>query len=94
MDKDETQYVMVGKCPNCGVEFVRPPEIEVATCKCESVTAVPLRPALLLPAPMYNKCQRIADRANVTVDAFVDALLEIAIAEYEKIGFMEVIKVG
>jgi len=52
------------------------------------------KPALILPSPMYSKCQKIADQNNITVEAFVNALLEVALDEIEKFGFMEVTQVG
>lgn len=69
------KYVAVGKCSVCGKEFVRPAVCTDATCDCESARVVPLHPALVLPARLHKRLQKIADLAGIPLEEFVNALL-------------------
>lgn len=81
---------MVGECPRCKREFVRPPECDVAACDCQSAIEIPLHPVLILPTRMYNRFQRIADRADVTMDALMSKVLEFGIKKFEGMNVKEV----
>ena len=45
---------------------------------------------LMLPARLYEPFQRIAEREDLTMDALVNAVLDVMIDKVKKIGFMEV----
>jgi len=74
---------MIGTCPRCGKEFVRPAECDVAACDCESSVEVPLKPALIFPRSIYNRLQRAADEAGVTVERIVEEILKVGFKNYE-----------
>ena len=78
------KYVAVGVCQHCGKEFVRSPVCSHAACNCQSSTPVPLHPALILPVKLHKRLSRIAGLAHISVEVFVNKLLEVA-AE-EKLG--------
>ena len=69
------KYVAVGVCPNCGKEFVRPPICTAAACDCQSVTEVPLHPALILPSRLHAKLKKVADTAGISMEDFVNAII-------------------
>jgi len=85
--------MMVGECPRCGREFVRPPECDVAACDCESAREVPLHPVLILPTRIYNQFQKIADRAGVTIDALINRILELGIEKIKGLNVKEVLQI-
>jgi len=74
---------MVGECPNCGREFIRPADCDVAACDCESAREVPLYPTLVLPTRMYNEFKKIADREKIPLETLVNMVLELAIEYVE-----------
>ena len=87
------RYLMVGECPNCGREFIRPPECDVAACDCESAREVQLHPTLILPTRMYNKFRKIADRAGVSIDLLVNKVLELGIEKIKGMNVKEVMQI-
>lgn len=80
----KVRYVAVGVCERCGKEFVRDPLCTHAACDCQSVTAVPLHPAVILPDELHKQLSRIADLAGVSVEVLVNKLLEVAAKEKNK----------
>jgi hypothetical protein len=88
MGKAKVRYVAVGVCPSCRKEFVRPPSCSHAICDCSSIIEVPLHPALILPERLYAKIKHVTDLAEVTVEALVNKMLEVAVKE--KLKEMEI----
>ena len=82
--KMKVKYVAVGKCASCGKEFVRPAVCTHAACDCSSVIEVPLHRALILPCRLHKKIKRIADLAEVSVEDFVNKMIEVAAKEKVK----------
>jgi len=76
---------MVGECSNCGREFVRPPECDVAACDCASAIEVPLHPVLSLPPRIFNKFKKVADRAGVSMDLLVNKVLELGLEKLQEV---------
>jgi len=73
---------MVGTCPRCGKEFMRPAECDTAACDCESAVEVPLKPALIFPLRVYKRLQKAAEAAGVTIEGLVNAILEIGLEKF------------
>lgn len=84
----KVKYVAVGVCERCGKEFVRDPLCTHAACDCQSVTAVPLHPAVILPSRLHKQLSCIAELAGVSVEALVNKMLEFAAKE--KLGELKI----
>jgi len=46
-------------------------ECTTAACACESAVEVPLSPALILPARIFKRCQRITDKEGDTIENII-----------------------
>ena len=79
LNMGKIQYLMIGTCPNCKRKFIRPAECDAAACDCTSAVLVPLRPVLLLPPKMFNKIEKIANSAGVSLEKLVGAVMEEAL---------------
>ena len=71
------RLVKIGKCGNCGKEFVRPPSCTHAACNCENPPVeVPLEMALILPPRYMKKIEKVSELSDVPVEKLMDALLK------------------
>ena len=86
MGEPAFRYVAYGRCPKCGAEMIRPPEVTTAVCDCQSVVEVPLRPAILFrPSRLLGKLERLCP-ANVSLERFVNALMAAGLEVVEKMS--------
>lgn len=88
------KIVSVGVCPNCHKEHVRPYPCDAAICTCKSTQVVPLELGLILPTRMYNKFQKIANRAGVSLELLVNKVLEFGVEKLKGMNVKEVMQIG
>ena len=86
------EYRMIGECSKCGKQFVRPALVTHAACNCTgNPHEIPLHPILILPTRTYNQFQKIADREGISVEVFINAVLEEGLKIIKKMGVQEVL---
>lgn len=66
---------MVGECPKCGAQFVRPLPCTHATCDCQSAIAVTLEPAIILAPRQMKQIETVSKHSGIPIDKLTNELL-------------------
>jgi DNA-directed RNA polymerase subunit RPC12/RpoP len=79
---NDVKFISVGKCSECGTEFLQPDGVTQITCYCQSETIVKLKRAIEFckkDEPLYAKVKAYAKKFGVTKEKMLETLLEIGL---------------